>query len=78
MLFGGDLIMERILLRRLKRLTLLSRTLVFVLYGSLALPGLTLAGAAILRAVVLEPLKDWIALVLTISFLLTGILLSFK
>ncbi len=78
MFFGGDIIMEKVLLKRLKQWHFLKRTLAFVLYGLVLLPALTVGGAALLRAFVLEPLQDRILPVLLVSFLATGISLSVK
>ncbi|HLC23905.1 MAG TPA: hypothetical protein VJL08_05645, partial [Dehalococcoidia bacterium] len=51
---------------------------VFVVYGLVVLPGLTIAGASVLRIIVLEPLRGWLTLTLVVSFLIVGVLLSIK
>lgn len=78
MFFGSDMIMERALIRRMRRMPFLTRTLVFVFYGLVILPALTISGAYVLRTILLEPLSDWLPLTLTISFLVIGLLLSVR
>jgi hypothetical protein len=78
MVFVSDLIMGRLLLKRLREMGFISRTIIFVLYCLLVMPSLTVFGAMLIKSVALEPLKDWIILFLVVAFLLTGILLSLR
>ena len=75
MFLSGNVIMER-LIPRLRRMPFLTRTSVFVVYGLVVLPGLTIAGALVLRIIVLEPVREWLTLTLVVSFLIVGVLLS--
>ncbi|MBI2957614.1 MAG: hypothetical protein HYY32_02105 [Chloroflexi bacterium] len=76
MVFLSDQLMGRVLIKRLKKLTFFSRTAVFVAYSLLALPAMTIAGAALLRYTVLEAFQEWMLPALALAFLLTGVLLS--
>lgn len=76
MVFASDLIMGRMLLRRLRKLDFVTRTLAFVLYALLALPAMTTLGAYLLRVLILEPFKEQILAALAIFFLIVGVLLS--
>ena len=78
MIFASDYVMEHYFLRRLKKMDIVSRTFVFLLYGLLALPALTMLGALVLRVVALYPLQDWIIVVLLVSFFFIAILLSIR
>ena len=78
MLFASDYIMERLLIRRLRKVNFIARTFLFVLYGLLILPALTTIGALLLRVLALNPFKEWIILVLVICFFFVGVLLSIR
>jgi hypothetical protein len=77
MFFGGDFLMVR-MVRHMRKMAFLTRTLVFIICGIVMLPGLTIAGAYLLRKEVLEPLKDRLILTLAVCFIIVGLLLSFK
>ncbi len=78
MLFTSDLIMGRVLLRRLKKSNFFTRTLVFVLYCLLALPAMTTGTAYLLRALLLTPLRKYIIVIIVLSFVVTGVILSLR
>ena len=78
MIFTGDYLIGNVLVRSLKKMDFISRTLVFVLIGLLIFPAFTTVGAFLLRELVLEPFKEWIILVLVIAFLFIGVLLSLR
>jgi hypothetical protein len=78
MIFASDFIMGRLLIRRLRKLAFLARTSLFLLYGLFVFPTLTALGAFSLRELVLTPFREWIILVLIISFFFIGILLSIR
>lgn len=78
MIFASDYLFSAFLLRRLKKRSFITRTLIFVLYALLALPAMTVLGAYILRVHVLEPFSDRIILVMLACFLLIGVLLSIR
>lgn len=78
MIFASDYMMERLLIRRLKRMSFLARTALFLGYGLFILPGLMTLIAHLLRELVLNPFKGWIILVMVLSFLFMGILLSIR
>lgn len=78
MIFVSDYIMERLLIRRLRRLTFLARTCLFLLYGLFMFPTLTALGALVFREAVLNPFKEWIVLLLVVFFFFIGILLSIR
>jgi len=78
MLFASDVIMGRFLLRRLRKSHFLTRTLLFVLYGIMVLPAMTVGGAYLLRELVLKPFRDGIIVVLAVCFLIIGVLLSLR
>ncbi len=78
MLFVGDYIIGKMLIRRLRRMDFVSRTVIFLLCGLVALPGLTALGAQAFRDWVLAPYKDWIIVILSLYFLFVGIVLSIK
>ena len=78
MIFVSDYIIGNLLIRRLKKMGFITRTLLFVFFSLLILPSLTVLGALLLRNLVLDPFKDWIILVLMICFFLIGIFLSLK
>jgi hypothetical protein len=78
MIFTSDFIMGRLLIRRLRKMTFLVRTSLFLLYGLFVFPTLTVLGAFSLRDLVLDPFKEWIILVLVVSFFFIGILLSLR
>jgi hypothetical protein len=77
-ILASDLIMERFFIKRLRKLDFISRTLLFLLYGLLILPAFTTLGALLLRELVLDPFKEWIILVMVISFLFIGVFLSLR
>ena len=78
MIFASDYIMGRLLIQRLRKMTFLVRTSLFLLYGLFVFPTLTALGAFSLRELVLDPFKEWIILVLVLSFIFIGILLSIR
>ena len=78
MIFVSDYIAGRLLIRRLRKLTFLVRTSIFLLYGLLIYPALTALGALVLRESVLSPFKEWLILLLVVFFLFIGILLSLR
>ena len=78
MIFASDYIMGRLLIQRLRKMTFLVRTSLFLLYGLFVFPTLTALGAFSLRELVLNPFKEWIILVLVLSFIFIGILLSIR
>jgi hypothetical protein len=78
MIFAGDYLLGNVFVRSLKKMDFISRTFVFMLIGLIMFPALTTLGAYVLRELVLEPFKDWIILVLVITFLIVGILLSLR
>ncbi len=78
MLFASDYIMERLLVRRLRKLNFISRTGLFIFYGLLILPIMTTIGALLLRTLALDPFKEWMILILVICFFLVGVLLSIR
>jgi hypothetical protein len=78
MILASDVIMGRFLIKRLRKQGFVSRTFLFLLYGLLILPAFTTLGALLLRELVLNPFKEWIILVLVISFLFIGVFLSLR
>ena len=64
--------------KSLKRMNFITRTVIFSLYGLIALPALCTAFALLLQNAVLYPYQKWIVSVLIASFLLVGILLSIR
>lgn len=78
MIFVSDLIMGRLFLKRLRKMSFLSRTFAFVLFWLVAMPGLTILSAMLLKSVLLGPMKNWIIIDLAVAFLFTGILLCLK
>jgi hypothetical protein len=78
MILASDYIMERLLIRRLRKSTFLARTSLFLFYGLLVFPALTALGAFLLRELALNPFKEWIILVLVVSFFFIGVLLSVR
>ncbi len=78
MIFAGDYLLGNVFVRSLKKMDFISRTLVFVVIGLILFPALTTLSAFILRELVLKPFEDWIILVLVITFLIVGILLSLR
>jgi hypothetical protein len=78
MFFASDYIMEYFLKKSLKRMNFVTRTVIFSLYGLIALPALCTACALLLQNAVLYPYQKWIVAVLIASFLLVGILLSIR
>jgi hypothetical protein len=78
MIFASDYIMGRFLIRRLRKLTFLARTSLFLLYGLFMFPALVGLGAFVLREAVLYPFKEWIILLLVVFFLFIGVLLSIR
>jgi len=55
-----------------------TRTIIFLFYGLLVLPVLCTACALFLHNAVLYPYQGWIVLVLLVSFLFVGIMLSIR
>lgn len=78
MLFVSDFILECFLIRRLRRLTFIARTCLFLFYGLFLFTPLTAIGASLLREMVLYPYKEWIVLLLIIFFSLLGVLLNLR
>jgi hypothetical protein len=78
MFFASDYIMEYFLKKSLKRMNFVTRTVIFSLYGLIALPALCTACALLLQNAVLYPYQKWIVAILIASFLLVGILLSIR
>jgi len=78
MIFVSDYIVGRLLIRRLRKLTFLVRTCLFLFYGLFMFPTLTALGAFVLRESVLNPFKEWIILLLVVFFVFIGVLLSLR
>jgi hypothetical protein len=78
MIFASDYIIGNLLIQKLRKMGFITRTGFFLLFGLLILPGLTAAGAFLLRDLVLDPFKEWIILVLVICFFLIGVFLSIR
>jgi hypothetical protein len=78
MIFTGDYIITHFLLKTLRKMGFITRTLFFMFLSLIIFPTLTAVGALLLRNLVLDPFKDWIILVLAICFFIVGILLSMK
>lgn len=78
MLFVSDFILEWFLIQRLRRLTFIARTGLFLAYGLFLFPPLTAIGASFLREMVLYPYKEWIILLIIIFFSFFGILLNIR
>lgn len=78
MFFGSDYMMETFLKKGMKKVNFITRTIIFLLYGLLALPALCTACAIFLQNSVLYPCRGWILPVLVAFFLLFGILLNVK
>lgn len=78
MFFASDYIMEYFLKKSLKKMTFVTRTIIFLFYGLIILPALCAACAIFLQNAVLYPYQESIVLVLLASFLLVGIMLSIR
>jgi len=78
MFFISDYIMEFFLKKSLKKINFVTRTIIFILYGLIVLPGLCAVCALFLQNAVLYPYQRWIVLVLLAFFLFVGILLSLR
>ena len=78
MIFASDFIAERMLIGYLRKMTFLSRTVVFLVWGLAVLPAATAGTAYLLRKFVLEPYSNWIILILLGIFLIIGVLLSLR
>ncbi len=78
MIFASDYIMERFLIRIMRKQNFIARTVLFLLYGLLVLPALIALGALLLRVLALDPFKENIIVVLAISFFLIGVILSIR
>jgi hypothetical protein len=78
MFFVSDYITEYLLKKSLKKMSFVVRTIVFLLYGLIVLPALCTGFAFFLQNTVLYPNQKWIVLVLLVSFLIVGILLSIR
>jgi hypothetical protein len=78
MIFVSDYLFGHFLLRRLKKMAFITRTALFVLYGLVALPAMITLFATSLRVYLLEHFRNDILLVLAISFVLVGVLLSIR
>ena len=78
MLFISDFILEWFLVHRLRRLSFIARTGLFLFYGLFLFTPLTSFGASLLREMVLYPYEEWIVLLLIIFFSLFGVLLNIR
>lgn len=78
MLLVGDYVIGRLVIRRLRKHSLLVRAGLFLGYALFMLPFLIIAITAIFTTVVLEPFKDSLLPVVVVSFLLVGILLTIR
>ena len=78
MFFASDYIMEYFLKKSLRKMSFVTRTIIFLFYGLLVLPVLCTACALFLQNAVFYPYQKWIVLVLLASFLFVGILLSIR
>ncbi|MBI2853783.1 MAG: hypothetical protein HYX87_02540 [Chloroflexi bacterium] len=78
MIFASDFVAEHFFIRRLKKMSFLSRTGVFLLYGLLVLPTATTLAALLLKRLILDPYKEWLILTLVGFFLIAGVMLSIR
>lgn len=78
MVFTSDFAAESFFKSKLKKMSFLSRTATFLLYGLLVLPAATAGVAALLRSLVLNPHQQWLIVILLGFFILIGVLLSWK
>jgi hypothetical protein len=78
MLFAGDYLTDRFLIKRIRKRNVLIRTTVFLSYVLLALPLLTVFSARAMAALVLAPLGGYAWVLLAGFFLLSAVLLSLK
>jgi hypothetical protein len=77
-LFAGDYLTNRFLIKRIRKLNVLIRTIVFLCYVLLALPLVTVFSARVLAVLVLAPLGGYAWALLAGFFLLSGVLFSLK
>jgi hypothetical protein len=77
-LFSGDYLTDRFLIKRIRKRNVLIRTIVFLCYVLLALPLLTVFSARVLAALVLAPLGGYLWVLLAGFFMLSGVLVSLK
>ncbi len=78
MLFAGDYMTDRFVIRRIRKRNILVRTVLFLAYVLLVLPLLTISTAQGLASLVLEPYRSQLWLILLGFFVLCGVLLSLK
>jgi len=78
MLFAGDYLTDRFLIKRIRKRNVLIRTTVFLSYVLLALPLVTVLSARVLVALVLEPVGGYLWALLAGFFLVSAVLLSLK
>lgn len=78
MLLGGDYVIGRFILRRIRKYNILVRTALFSLYAILLLPLLIVVITTFFTTTVLEPFQDSLLPVLALSFFLVGILLTLR
>lgn len=78
MIFAGDYIMELLVKNGLRKMNFIARTIIFILYGLIVIPALSTICAVFLQDAVLYPYKSHILLVVIISFVVVGILLSVR
>ena len=78
MLFAGDYLTDRFLIKRIRKRNVMIRTTVFLSYVLLALPLVTVFSARVLATLVLEPLGGYLWALLAGFFLLSAVLLSVK
>lgn len=78
MLFAGDYLTDKFLIKRIRKRNVVIRTTVFLSYVLLALPLVTVFSARMLAALVLEPVGGYLWALLAGFFLLSAVLLSLK
>ena len=77
-LFAGDYLTDRFLIKRIRKRNVIIRTTIFLCYVLLALPLVTVFSARALAALVLAPLGGYVWVLLAGFFLLSGVLFSLK